>query len=165
MCQCFHQCWKDGDFVASILVIRRSNNAYFCLHMSQTTKAFWRQICNNNQNNCLITMKISAGKLPAQDTSCIIHHVVVILHMNEASSYYFLRTCPPNKNKMHLESGDCCMQSIISCRNDLARVSNKKPQTDSLTYDFFVPIIQTRRILLSRNTLAEKWCFFLKSSW
>jgi len=71
MCQCFHQCWNN-DFVASTLVIRRSNKAYFCWHMSQTTKAFWRQICNNNHNTCLITMKMSAVELPAQDT--YLHH-------------------------------------------------------------------------------------------
>jgi len=82
--------------------------------------------------------------------------------MNEVSSYYFLPTCPPHKNKMYLKSGDSCQQTIISCGNDLTRVSNKSPRTDSLTYEFFVPRIQTRHILLSRNEPAEK-LYFLKS--
>jgi len=59
---------------------------------------------------------------------------------------------------MYLECGDCCQQTIISCGNDLARVSNKSPQTDSLTCEKFVPKIQIRGIVLSRNTPAEKCC-------
>jgi len=45
---------------------------------------------------------------------------------------------------MYLESGDCCQHTIMSCGNDLARVFNKSPQTDSLTYEIFVPRIQIR---------------------
>jgi len=62
---------------------------------------------------------------------------------------------------MYLECGDCCQQTIISCGNDLARVSNKSPQTDSLTCEIFVPRIQIRGIVLSRNTPAEKCCVLL----
>jgi len=43
----------------------------FVYIMHQTTKDFWRQICNNNQNNCPISMKMSAWELPAQDTSLL----------------------------------------------------------------------------------------------
>jgi len=62
---------------------------------------------------------------------------------------------------MYLESGDCYQQTIISCGNDLARVSNKSPRTDSLTYEDFVPRIQIRGIVLSKNTPAEKWFVWL----
>jgi len=59
---------------------------------------------------------------------------------------------------MYLECGDCCQETIIACGNDLARVSNKSPQTESLTREIFVPRIQIRGIVLSRNTPAEKCC-------
>jgi len=121
--------------------------------MSQTTQDFSRQICNNNQNDCPISMKMSARELPAQDTSLLHTSFFFILRH---SSYYILPTCLPKENKMYLESGDCCQQTIISCGNDLACVSNKSPRTDSLTYEDFVPRIQIRGTVLSRNTPADK---------
>ena len=90
-----------------------------------------------------------------------LNHFAVFLQLNESSSYYFLPTCLPIRNKMYLECGDCCQQTIISCGNDLARVSNKSPQTDSLTCEIFVPRIQIKDIVLSRNTPAEKCCDLL----
>jgi len=71
MCQCFYQCW-EGDIVASINYIKRSNKGHFGLHISQTTNTFLRQICNNIHNNCMITMKMCVVEWPAQDTSS--HH-------------------------------------------------------------------------------------------
>ena len=86
---------------------------------------------------------------------CFIHHFVCILQVKEASSYYILTTCQPYKNKMYLESGDFCQQTLNLCGNDLARVPTKSPRTDSLTHENFVPQIQIRSIVLSRNTQAD----------
>jgi len=101
-------------------------------------------------------MKMSAVELPAQDKSLYHTSYCCNIACERGIMYYFLPTCLPNKIKMYLESGDSRQQTIISCGNELTRVSNKSPQTDSLTYEFFVSRVQTRRILLSRNTPAEK---------
>ena len=151
MCQCFHQCWNGVTICRAFQWINDQIRENFVWVMHQTTKDFWRQICNNNQWKWVHENRLLKTHL------CFIHHFVWILQVNAASSYYILPTCLPYKNKMYLESGDCCQQTIILCGNNLARVSNKSPQTDSLTYEKFVPRIQIRSIVLSRNTLAEKW--------
>jgi len=71
MCQCFHLRWND-DSLSYNSVNKRSNKARFGLHLAETTKVFWRQLCNNYQNNQPISMKISAVQSSRQDT-CF-HH-------------------------------------------------------------------------------------------
>jgi len=60
---------------------------------------------------------------------------------------------------MYLECGDCCQQTIISCGNDLARVSNKSPQTDSLTCEIFhaltVPFGSSGEVQLDRPLVLD----------
>ena len=94
MCQCFHQCWND-DGLSYNSVSKRSNKAWFRLHVAETTKDFSRQICNNYQNNRLISMEISAVKLSPQDTcfqhiyfwyNITIERDIIILHPHHQST-------------------------------------------------------------------------------
>jgi len=103
----------------------------------------WLKRQRSFEGNCAITIKIinrfqwrlvQYNRLVKTHVSTI-NIFVIILQLNEASSYYILPTSLPCKNKMYLEYGDCCQQTIISCGNDLARVSNESPRTDSLTPD------------------------------
>jgi len=106
-------------------------------------------------------MKISAYNRLLKTHVSTINIFGIILQLNEASSYHILPTSLPYQNQMYLEYGDCCQQAIISCGNDLARVSNKSFRADSLTCENFVPNIQIRGIVLSRNAPAEKCCHLI----